>query len=236
MKFITVNRILWLIFISLLAVLLPHTAWLFSKLEPAKTLWVSYPAAFAFEAAIAALVHKLAKHIETTPKRKSGWEKFFYRYWNAYSVGLVVAIGISSLANLAHAVEFGQPLKIFTDWGVPQSLYSVAFGAVLPMVSLVFALVLSNVTETESETDPALLEANKTVSELRRELRDIRSQLTASQQRFDAMGDLFVRLTGADKRERILAASQQWPGLPGKYIAVVTDSTPSYVSEVLSEQ
>jgi hypothetical protein len=45
LKLITVNRILWAVYLSLLGVLLPHTAW---------------TAAFAFEASIAVLIHKLS--------------------------------------------------------------------------------------------------------------------------------------------------------------------------------
>jgi hypothetical protein len=59
------NVLLWAIYLSLLAVLLPHTAWAFARFEPpgngsfgiawgAITAWA---AAFAFEAAIAALTH-----------------------------------------------------------------------------------------------------------------------------------------------------------------------------------
>jgi hypothetical protein len=74
------NILLWAIYLSLLAVLLPHTAWAFARFEPpgngtlgiawgAITAWA---AAFAFEAAIAALTHKLAKHIESTPRYSAG--------------------------------------------------------------------------------------------------------------------------------------------------------------------
>lgn len=231
-----VNLILWIVYIALLAVLLPHTAFSLSMFEPVNQLgkFSSYALAFAFEAAIAALTYKLSERIETPLKRVGEWKKFKYRYLNFFSFGLVGSVIISSMANLSHAVEFARPMKIFTEWGIPFGIYAVAFGAVLPMISFTFAWVLSDAVDTESEDDPALSEANKTITELRRELRDVRSQLTASQQRFDAMGDVFVRLMGEDKRERILAASQLWPGLPGKYIAVVADSTPSYVSEVIN--
>jgi hypothetical protein len=56
LKLITVNRILWAVYLSLLGVLLPHTAW---------------TAAFAFEASIAVLIHKLSGHIDRTPRRLS---------------------------------------------------------------------------------------------------------------------------------------------------------------------
>lgn len=161
MGFLTINRILWAVYLSLLAVLLPHTAWAFQNFEPQNNTntisLVSWIAAFAFEASIAALTHKLSGHIEQTPKRLSTWSKFQYRYLNSYSLGLVAAISVSSMANLAHAVEFGRPMAIFTEWHIPFSVYALAFGAVLPLVSLVFARVLSNVAETEGEWDAMLL-------------------------------------------------------------------------------
>jgi transposase InsO family protein len=65
------NTLLWAIYLSLLAVLLPHTAWAFARFEPPGNgsfgiAWgaiTACAAAFAFEAAIAALTHKLAKHM-----------------------------------------------------------------------------------------------------------------------------------------------------------------------------
>jgi hypothetical protein len=67
--------VLWVIYLALLAVLLPHTAWAFARFEPANPGWLGVPwgqvtawaAAFAFEAAIAALTHRLAQRIEATP-------------------------------------------------------------------------------------------------------------------------------------------------------------------------
>lgn len=238
------SRILWTVYLALLAVLLPHTAWAFSRFEP-PTRWgtvTAWAAAFAFEAAIAALTHKLAKHIESVRGSKS---RFKRRYLNAYSAGLLVAVVVSALANLAHSVEFGQPLVIFAVWGVPFGLYSVAFGGILPLTSLIFARVLSNVMDTESTEvapNPELERAKTTVADLRRELKETEArakdaELRANQaeQRFGAAGDLFVRLFADEKRQRILAAAERWPALPLAAIAVIAESSPSYVSEVLKE-
>lgn len=148
--------------------LLPHTAWAFLNFEPendtGRITFVPWTAAFAFEASIAAFTHKLSGHIEQTPKRLSVWTKFQYRYLSTYSLGLVASIGVSSMANLAHAVEYGKPLAIFTEGNIPFSAYALAFGVVLPLVSLVFARVLSNVVETEGEEDPAFVEAKSTIT------------------------------------------------------------------------
>jgi len=247
------NKGLWVVYLALLGVLLPHTAWAFGRFESDNaglfglkwgqaTAWL---AAFAFEAAIAVLTSKLARHIETTPRYTSGnieRRKFRYRYVNAYSFGLLVSTGVSMVANLAHAVEFGQPLAIFSSPLASPGLFSVAFGAILPIVSLLFARVLSNVAEAEQGEDEALVEAKATIKELRKELKATEAQITAAEQRaieaetrFGAAGDLFARLFAAEKRIRILAVAETWPALPQSSIAKIAESSPAYVSEVLRD-
>lgn len=244
--------ILWCVYGSLLLVLLPHTAWAFRNWEPEEAIviygeftsanLVSYVAAFAFEAAIAVLTHKLAKHIEETPKGKRGWARFSYRYLNPISIGLIVSTIVSALANLAHAVEYGRTLKIFADWGIPSVLYSLAFGGVLPLVSLTFARVLSNVVEDEEAPNPELMQANEQIKNLRSQLRESESKAKAAEERariaedrFGAMGDLVKHLFGEDKRQRIIITRKQWPQLPGAAIAIITEASPAYVSEVLKD-
>lgn len=233
---ITTNRILWIIYAALLAVLLPHTAWAFARFEP-DTLWgtiTAWAGALAFEAAIAALTHKLAQHIEALPKYKDGWKRFTSRYLNAYSFGLFVAVAVSTLANVAHAVQFGAEIKIFTAWGIPFAAYAVAFGGILPLASLVFARVLSSVNEAEHEDDPELIKANDAIKRLRIDLREADKRADSAEARFNAAGDLIRMLTSQDKRERILAVSQRWPQLPQAHVATLAEASPAYVSEVLN--
>jgi hypothetical protein len=298
----TTTKILWMVFISILLVLLPHTAWLFRQFEPADSVkllgefdaadLLSYIAAFAFESAIAVLIHKLAKHIESMKKGKTAWAKFSYSYLNPFAVGLYIATAISMLANLAHAVEFGVSIKIFTEWGVPAWVYSVAFGGILPIVSLTFARVLSNVTDDEDGPNPELTEANTRLREANRraaeseqrakaaeakatdterqlhdaeqrvqiteraakaaedaareisvalrdtehELRMTEDRAKLAEDRFGALGDVVKYLFGEDKRQRILFARQTWAKLPNSAIAVIAESSPSYVSEVLNAE
>lgn len=262
-KFNPTTVILWIVYVGLLLVLLPHTAWAFEQFEPVAvpnsfpwgkiTAWAG---ALAFEAAIAVLTHKLAKHWENAPKRwKDGpkwfhsWPRFSYRYLNAYLGGLLIAIGISSFANLSHSVEFGKPMRIFAEWGIPAELYQIAFGAILPITSLLFAWVLSNEVHTDDQEDPAMVEAKKIIGELRRQLRESEARISETEvlvkeaeqrardaeTRFVAIGDLVARLFSENKRERILAVRSQWPQLPIQAVAMIAAASQSYVSEVLKE-
>jgi hypothetical protein len=227
--------VLWFVYICLLGVLLPHTAWAFGRMEPSGVWFTPWVAAIAFEAAIAVLTHKLAKHIEQTPKGKHGVKRFAYRYLNPFSFGLGIATAVSALANLAHAVEFGQALRIFTEWGISSEVYSLAFGGVLPVVSLIFARVLSNVVDDEDAPNPELETAKATIKELNKQIRELDQRAKLAEQRFGAMGDLFRRIFSEDKRERILAVREWKPKLPGSAIALITEASPAYVSEVLNK-
>ncbi len=200
MKKSATTIILWIVYILLLLVLLPHTAWAFKNWEPLGVQLseiTSYAAAFAFEAAIATLTHKLAKHIEDTKvvktqkKNQDGtvnmavdkWATFLKRYVNAFSFGLVIVTAVSALANLAHAVEFGRTLKIFTEWGISQKIYSLAFGGILPLVSLVFARVLSNVSDDEDAPNPELDEARKTLAAVRKQLHETEQRANSAERK-----------------------------------------------------
>ena len=231
----TEKRVLWAIYILLLAVLLPHTAWAFNNFEPAGKWYVAWAAAFAFESMIAMLTHKLSQHIEHTCRYKKWYKRYTARYVNAYAIGLLLAVGVSTLANLAHSVEFGGDLVIFARYGIPFGVYAVAFGAILPVASLVFASVLSNEADTEQEANEEMVALRSTIREIRRQVRDTEERANTAEQRFGAMGDLFVKLSGDDKRNRILAARELWPGLTGAAIAVIGDCSPSYTSEVINE-
>jgi hypothetical protein len=203
----------------------------------------AWAAAFAFEAAIAALTHKLAKHIESTPRYTAGrvWiRRISYQYLNAFSAGLLVAVGVSVLANFGHAVEFGRDFAIFGSYNVPPLLYSLAFGGILPLVSLMFARILANTAETEVGANPELTKAKLTIRELRSDLKvaeervaNTEARANAAEQRFAAAGDLVARLFAEEKRQRILAAAERWPELPASSVAIVAGASASYVTEVL---
>lgn len=231
------NTIIWIIYIALLAGLLRHTAWAFAKFEPTGDMidtFLAWALAFVFECALAVFTYKLAGHIEQVPNIKDKWRRFNARYLNAYGLGLFVLWGVSTLANLSHSVEFGQRLKILDDWSIPFSLYAIAFGAILPLVSLLFARVLSNAIEAEHETDPEVTRLNTTVRELSRKLRETEQQRNEAEQRFTVLGDVLVRLSSERAADRIIAVHERWPQLPVRSKAIIADVSPSYVSEVLN--
>ena len=266
------NVILWIIYGLFLASLLPHTAWAFKNWEPSEgweffglhlpqfTNWVL---AISFELTIAVLTHQLSKRIENTPrytknkKQEDGtfkkvpdnWEKNKYRYGNWFFFLLVMATGVSVMANLAHAVEFGGNLKIFTEWGLSPKAFAVGFGGILPIMSQGFANVLSDVTESEAEESPELIKARNELSEAKKLLRESELRLKASEDarriteeekraaeaRMDTMGDLVKYLFAEDRRQRIIFVKQKWPGLKNSAIALITDTSEAHVSETLQQ-
>ncbi len=78
------------------------------------------------------------------------------------------------LANFGHAVEYGQEFAtpaqgrycVFGRYNVPPLLYSLAFGGILPLVSLMFARILANTAEAEAQANPELARAKRTIGEL----------------------------------------------------------------------
>jgi hypothetical protein len=168
------SDLLWIIYLALLTLLLPHTAWAFNCFEPQADGWLgiswglvtAWAGAFAFEAAIAALTHQLAKRIETTLRYTAGHvalRRFSYQYLNGYAAGLFVAPGVSGLANFAHAVEYGRAFAIFGRYSITWLLYSVTFGGILPLVSLLFARVLGDTSDAEAASNPELTRAKHTI-------------------------------------------------------------------------
>jgi hypothetical protein len=169
--------------------------------------------------------------------------RFSYQYLNAYAAGLFVALGVSALANFAHAVEFGRAFAIFDRYSVSPLLYSVTFGGILPLVSLLFARILGDTANTEAASNPELTKAKETIKELRAKLdmaeahiTDTETRAIAAEQRFAAAGDLFARLFAEEKRQRILAAAERWPELPAASVAIVAGASQGYVSEVLKDR
>jgi DNA segregation ATPase FtsK/SpoIIIE-like protein len=223
------KTLLWVIYLALLGVTVPHVAWAFSQFEPVRWAWLGWIAAIAFEGAIAAFTWRLKERIERTPRYRSNRKRLTYRYLNIYSAGLLVAIAVSSLANWAHSVEYGQPFAIFTDYSVHPMLYAVAFGAILPACSLLFARILADVQESEHEEDEAVTEAKATIRELRQKLRQTEDALALA----EGAAKFMLSLQAEEARERILAAAQRWPELPQSSVAIIAGASPSYASEVL---
>lgn len=247
-KRFTTNNILWTVFLSLLAVLLPHTSWAFNMFESSETGWfgirwgivTATAAAIAFEAMIAVLTHRLSKHIEKSPKNQTGWEKFSYQYLNEFMAGLLIAWIVSTLANLSHAVQFGQTMAIFAEWNIPKAVYAIAFGGILPTVSLTFAKVLSNTFDEAEEEDIVLAEAREQIAALKAQLKaserranEAEARVNEIEERYGAISQFLALLFNNSKRTRIQAIAKIWPSLGPSHIASMVGSSAGYVSDVL---
>lgn len=256
------DYVLWAIFISLLLVLLPHTAWFFSIFENPEPYnifgvmvklgnGVAFFAAFAFEAAIAALVHKLSEHIREA-RPGSGTQPLWARrltkrYMNVYSLGLLLVVSVSAIANYAHALEFGGEIEAFARMGIPLEVYSVVAGGILPVCSLLFASVLSNVKDTEQELDPELIKAKDENKSLRSQIKQLNERMAESERVANgAYQDLTSRLTQTEqraamysgllseaKKDRVLAARELWPALPYSALEIITGASGAYISDVI---
>jgi hypothetical protein len=238
-KFFTVYRLMWLVYVIFLGVLAPHTAWTFSQFQETKDgNPMAWMLAISVELVIAVFTHKLSEHLTATRKAKG--TAAVLRWLNGYSVGLTMVLLISSIANLAYAVEFAGSLAVFVEWGINRMVYEFAFGAMLPFVSLVFALVLSQMAEGETDEDPALAEAKKQIAELRqvnreseRQRKEAEAARKVAEERFGMVTDIASMFLLEDKTQRIRAIYGKWNNLPNSAIAIMADAAPSTVSEVI---
>lgn len=262
-KYFTFKNFLWLVYGSILVVIAPHTKWMFAQLEPSDNDWVAWVAAAGFEATIFVVTHLLVAHIE---RRKAGtfnfekqrlapwqqgWPMFRYRWLNVYTLLLLIACLISAGANLSHAVEYAQPLKIVTDWGVPAGVLTVAFGGILPLVNLLFAAVVADLDDAEDQPDPAVEKAKAETREAKAETKEARAAqkvaeqraataeqlLLESEQRYRAIGDVVRFLFGTNEplHERIRYTRKTFPQLSQNGISQILGCSVSTVNEALKD-
>lgn len=256
------NLVLWAVFVSLLAVLLPHTKWFFQKFEPVTTNnilglfninlgeTISWFGAFTFEAAIAVFTYQLSKHIEQT-RNFTDWKKRIWkRYGNIYLIGLIVALGVSVTANYTHAVEFGQPIRAFSELNIPVQAYAIISGAILPFCSLLFAWAMAKGEDAEHETNPEIEALNTTIREARKALRDAeqktataeRAYLDSEQramrteQRLQEVIGTVNGMFSTDKTVQAKAIHVQWPELSQRGIAQIVNASPAWVNDILANQ
>lgn len=235
-RIFSTHTLLWIVYILFLGVLMPHTAWTFGQFQQDKSQYnpMAWMLAFAVECVIAVFTHKLSEFL--TAKRKAkGWAAVLSKWLNGYSIGLAMVLIISSIANLAYAVQFAGTLSVFAAWGIPAEVYEFAFGAMLPFVSLVFALVLSQMADDEKEVDPALQEAKQQLTDIRSQLRESERARKLAEDRFGTVTDIAKIFVTENKKERIAAIYQRWPSLSSSAIEIMADASPAHVSEVLKD-
>jgi septal ring factor EnvC (AmiA/AmiB activator) len=86
-----------------------------------------------------------------------------------------------------------------------RNLYPLALGAALPVVSLIFASALSNISEEEHGEDPALVDARAQKAELAKQLRETSNRLKEASERLATLESQLA--------ERDAATSDQVAGL-----------------------
>lgn len=142
-------------YLFLLGVLLPHTAWMFSQFEPEQSQGLGWAGAIAFEITIAALTHFLAKELAAVSDVVG--ENFLARIkrelLNIPSFLLLGSIIISTVANWTHAYAFSNQQSPFGEYIIVKVLYSILFGAALPLCSFAYAYVLSRAYRPNPASD-----------------------------------------------------------------------------------
>lgn len=114
---------------------------------------------------------------------------------------------------------------------------AVALSTILIVVSVGFAQKENNQKPPDTESEKwkdKVKEAEARAKAAEQRAMDAEAVANMTNARFDAAGDMMRLLMSENKRERILAARQQWPELPITWLALVAGASQSYVSEVLN--
>jgi hypothetical protein len=220
--------VIWGVWFMMMGVLLDHTAWGFSIFEsptPSENKpLISWMGAIAIEAVQGAATHKLSIRLGAA-RRSRDWKKRLSVYigWDTFVI--ILAGFISGLANTAHAMEYyREDLRAFMDFNLPPMLYLIAFGTVLPVVSLAFAALLTKATAED-------MEQTEEKSRLETNVRDLTKQLRKANRVQEQLGGL---LSGKAK-ERVLTLLNWKPDLEPSAIAKIAECSPTYVSNVKKE-
>lgn len=248
-KIATVRNLLWLIYIALLGVLLPHTAWAFAQFQSEGSGHLAWLLAFVFEASVFAFTHNMIDRIERASRLRRRSEEPIYSYvWRRLStaylhvngIGLLLVSAVSALANVTYTVEFS---RLPEDYAAYSPTFYLAFGGILPVISFLFAHILAKQPEVEIEASESELRAKAEAQRAKAatqaaqaEAEQLRRQLKQAQAKAAAIEseiEIFRRLFADEKKDQIVAARQIWPDATGAAIASITDSSPSYVSDVL---
>lgn len=215
-----------ILFILILAVLLPHTAWWFEQFEPNTAKWVTWVAAVAFEGAVYAFTEKVAERITAASRIRSFWKRVAKQYVHPYSLGLFIVTAVSIQANRSHAIVFGSSSPVFDVLNMSVQSGSLWAGAVLPVCSLLFAWVLSQESHTEHEVNEDVQRLETKNKELNRELKRMYKLVQT--------GNEWMTLGSDNKTQRVSTLHKLRPDLNKAELAKFANVSKSLVSTTLS--
>ena len=259
---LSATSLFWVVYIGFLLMLWPQEAWTIGQSQDQNAgTWtmlgvtaspLAWLLAGALGATIGIVTHKLNEHWKEMPSRYKAKDmekqRFAYRWLNVYVLGLFATILLSAIANFMHVVEFTNPgLQVFAIWPWAKWIYQVLFGLALPLVSMVFARVLSTMRADEQEEDPALTkaktelaDAKKAEREKEKTIRQMTETILTLEQKIAESESLIGRSVVRylyDKelalRERIQGVRRAFPELSQNGISQLLECSVSTVNDAL---
>lgn len=144
------------------------------------------------------------------------------------SAAVFVAVLAPSIGANVRGVRLGAVLSSSF------SLYTWASMVALSTIAIVVSVGFAQKENVKPATDTEAEKWRELAKAAERKALEAEAQANAANARFDAAGDMMRLLVSENKRDRILAARQQWPELPVTWLALVAGASPSYVSEVIN--
>lgn len=143
----------------------------------------------------------------------------------------VAFVGV--IAPYIGAVVGGQTMAEFLPGWILRLLWGVAVAA--STILIVVSVGYAQKATSRKDTNPELEKARAEAREAKHALTVAETRAKEAELKLEGAGEIVKLFTMDQKRDRILAAKARWPELPASSIAYITQTSVSYVSEILKE-
>ena len=250
----------WMIYISLLGVMLKHTAWVVNSFQDSSNnegiLPISYTFALVFEGALLGFTYKLKEQIESASKLRkkknsiellrifsfskqdeqtesdfSLWlRKFSKSYVNIYSFGLLICSFVSGLTNFTFAVEFGNTSLKAV------TVYGVnimVYYIALGWILPIISFLFSRVLADTSQSEE--IHEDERITELKDKIKQLEEDKKALINTQYGLENLMCFVQKGEPKDIILNIYNKHPNLSKSSIAYFAKVSPAYVGEILKQ-